>query len=310
MINQSKSARWVAMSLMCILVCQHLSAWVCQAYIMSWIFVGWCWHVTWCLMTGSFGTCFFRPCKVPMELRGVWRWRRTAWRWMGENLWRLRARMTFHQGRSKVTSNPFWDPRFRLFTRWMQLVTLNCPLHHNLRNYVSTMQLWLQLGRSWDEAMEQRANELETEVMDLQRCLHLAQSQAWQGTRHVGMGWMGKRIDGLLCCWYLLVFSLSWVPALLVVRKKRCKPGTSDLGRKVGTIRRGRGAFDRSRSSGEWRKPKREPPCMRERLGECPAACVGDVFGIIWNHKLQRQFFKWPSMPSDVWKFHLFCLRS
>lgn len=43
----------------------------------------------------------------------------------------------------------------------------------------------------WDEAMEQRANELETEVMDLQRCLHLAQSQAWQGTRHVGMGWMG-----------------------------------------------------------------------------------------------------------------------
>lgn len=173
------------------------------------------------------------------------------------------------------------------------------------------------LGRFWDEAMEQRANELETEVMDLQRCLQLAQSQAWQGTRHVVWDgcvvcWasgklVGKRIDGLLCCWYFLIFSLSWVPALPVVREKRCKPGKSDLGRKVGTIRCGKDAFDRSRSSGEWRKPKREPPCTRERLGECPAACVSDMFGIIWNHKLQRQFFKW---PSDVWKYHLFSLRS
>lgn len=123
-----KSARWVAMS--CIM----------------WIFAGWCWHVTWCPMTGSFGICFFRPCKVPMELRGVWRWRRTAWRWMGEDLWRLRARISDFQPIIP-------DPRFRFFTTWMQLVTLNCPLHHKLWNYVSTTQLWLQhsSGLGWGD---------------------------------------------------------------------------------------------------------------------------------------------------------------
>ena len=49
-------------------------------------FFGWCWRVTWCLFDRVIWDLFFRPCKVPMELRGVWRWRRTAWRWMREHL--------------------------------------------------------------------------------------------------------------------------------------------------------------------------------------------------------------------------------
>ena len=116
-------------------VCQHLSAWVCQViHSVDFLDDIGMWRDA--LWQGSFGIWFFRPCKVPMELRGVWRWRRTAWRWDG---WKSIA---FAGQNSEVTSNPSFQIQDFDFlqhacnwSHWIAHYIINCETMCQVRSY-------------------------------------------------------------------------------------------------------------------------------------------------------------------------------